>query len=326
MSDSKHDTSNEDTHPKKDLPENVPAAKSFYFHQTEETRAGYVGIVGKPNVGKSTLLNVLLGYKLSITTRKPQTTRDNILAAQTIDDCQITYIDTPGLHKKMHNIQNKQMNKNAQNALFDAHLVLFVVDARYPCTQADLWIVDLIKSREGKAFLLLNKIDESMDEDLKTWVASEIVQSTFDQVIPISAKKKKNLDVLQAAMMQQMPLGPHLSDPKEKSKHDDAFILSEFIREGMMNNAHQEIPYLAQIDIEKIEKTEKITFVNAVILVPKSSYKKIIIGHKGETIKHIGMAARKLMEQWLDSKVHLVLWVKVRAKMSHHDSPPSSTY
>jgi GTPase len=296
---------------------------TFYIHQTEDTRSGYVSIVGKPNVGKSTLLNALMGLKLSITTRKPQTTRDNILGIQTLDDCQITYIDTPGMHRKTHNIQNRSMNKQAQNALCDANLTLFLIDARYPCTSADLWIVDKIKEDAQCAFLILNKIDQSTHPELKEWLKTESVQSIFDQIIPISAKKRKNLDLLQAAMMQKMPKNPHLNNPDNKTQHSDTFLIKEFIRESILNNVHQEIPYLTHIDIEKIEKKEKITMINAVILAPKASYKKILIGHKGETIKHIGMAARKSIEQWLHQKVHLALWVKIQSKMIHTESSSS---
>ncbi|UVE18783.1 GTPase Era [Pseudomonas sp. LS44] len=276
------------------------------------TRCGYVAIVGRPNVGKSTLLNHILGQKLAITSRKPQTTRHNMLGIKTEGAVQAIYVDTPGLHKHGDKALNRYMNKTASAALKDVDVVIFVVD-RTRWTEEDQMVLERIQYVQGPVLLAINKTDRIEDKaDLVPhlqWLQQQLPNA---ELVPISAQQGYNLDTLEKVVAGHLPEGEHFFPDDQITDRSSRFLAAELVREKIMRQLGAELPYQITVEIEEFKQDGRTLHIHALILVERDGQKKIIIGDKGERIKRIGTEARKDMEVLFDSKVMLNLWVKVK--------------
>ena len=282
----------------------------------KKTRSGYVAIVGQPNVGKSTLLNHLLGKKITITSRKPQTTRHRILGVKTIEDVQIMYVDTPGLHIKEVRAMNRYMNREAKAALRDVNVIVFVVDALRWNDQDD-WVLSLLKDVSAPVILAVNKVDTVSDRKaLLPYIDSLSKKFHFSSVIPISAKKGDQLDALEKEIIIFLPQDVHYYPPDQITNRSEHFMAAEFVREKLMRSLGQEIPYALTVTIESYEELEKIINISAIIWVEKPGQKAIVIGKDGARLKAVGSQSRKDMERHFEKQVFLRLWVKVKSGWS----------
>lgn len=309
--------------------------------QTTDTQFGYVAIVGRPNVGKSTLLNRMLGTKLSITSRKPQTTRQQVLGIKTLSDVQVAYIDTPGLHKKINRRINTFMNQAAINALDGVDVVLFLVDGSaslYGTAESDSeesklrrtstclskddrWILDMVKKVNKPVILAVNKVDKLKEkEQLLPFIEKLSAEFDFYKIIPISAKKDINVDELEAEIRQCLPDEMHMYPPEQLTNRNDRFVAAEMVREKLMRLLGQEIPYALTVSIEAFEEDEKIIKISAIIWVERDSQKSIVIGKGGALLKKVGEQSRRDMEQFFEKKVFLKTWVKVKSNWSDDDA------
>ncbi|MCM2319533.1 MAG: GTPase Era [Pseudomonas sp.] len=280
------------------------------------SRCGYVAIVGRPNVGKSTLLNHILGQKLAITSRKPQTTRHTLLGIKTEGPVQAIYVDTPGMHKDNDKALNRYMNRSASAALKDVDLVIFVVD-RTRWTEEDQMVLDRVKFVEGPLLVVVNKIDRLEDKaellpHLK-WLAEQLPNA---EIVPISAQHGQNLDTLEAQVAKHLPEGDHFFEEDQLTDRSSRFLAAELVREKVMRQLGAEVPYQVAVEIEQFQQQGRVLHIHALILVERDGQKKIIIGDKGERIKRIGQEARRDMEELFGSKVMLNLWVKVKGGWS----------
>jgi GTP-binding protein Era len=280
------------------------------------SRCGYVAIVGRPNVGKSTLLNHILGQKLAITSRKPQTTRHTLLGIKTEGPVQAIYVDTPGMHKDNDKALNRYMNRSASAALKDVDVVIFVVD-RTRWTDEDQMVLDRVKFVEGPLLLVVNKIDRLEDKaellpHLK-WLAEQLPNA---EIVPISAQHGQNLDTLEAQVAKHLPEGDHFFEEDQLTDRSSRFLAAELVREKVMRQLGAEVPYQVAVEIEQFQQQGRVLHIHALILVERDGQKKIIIGDKGERIKRIGQEARRDMEELFGSKVMLNLWVKVKGGWS----------
>jgi GTP-binding protein Era len=280
-----------------------------------EFKCGYVALIGKPNVGKSTLLNALLGQKISIVTRKPQTTRNRVLGILTAENLQVILLDTPGVIDPRYGLQRSMM-KNVERALVDADLVLFLADA-----SAERLDRKSLKILEGKpTLLILNKMDLVKSETMLPLVENYISEFEFEDVIPVSALKKKNLDVLLSEISKRLPLGPPLYPEDMLSEHPERFFVAEMIREKIFLTLRQEVPYSTQVDVTLFEeKPGEKDHIYADIIVERQSQKGIVIGKNGSALKKIGSAARIDIEEFLGRSVFLKLHVKVRSDWRNKD-------
>ncbi|ALE89515.1 GTPase Era [Pseudomonas versuta] len=280
------------------------------------TRCGYVAIVGRPNVGKSTLLNHILGQKLAITSRKPQTTRHNMLGIKTEGNVQAVYVDTPGMHKGGEKALNRYMNKTASAALKDVDVVIFVVD-RTKWTDEDQMVLERVQYVTGPLIVALNKTDRIEDKaELMphlSWLQEQLPNA---QIIPISAQHGHNLDALERVIADHLPENEHFFPEDQITDRSSRFLAAELVREKIMRQMGAELPYQITVEIEEFKQQGKTLHIHALILVERDGQKKIIIGDKGERIKRIGTEARKDMELLFDSKVMLNLWVKVKGGWS----------
>jgi len=285
----------------------------------QKNKCGMVAIVGRPNVGKSTLLNHILGQKLAITSRKPQTTRYNLLGIKTEGSIQTIYVDTPGIHLNAQTALNKHMNKAAKNALRDVDVLLFVVD-RMRFNQEDHYVLEQIKQLKIPIIVAINKIDFVADKnDLLphlTWLQEQLPNA---QLVPIAALKNHNLEQLEAVIAKFLPINEHLFAEDQITNQSERFLASEIIREKIMRKLGAEIPYQVAVEIEQFKQQKKIIHISAIILVEKIGQKKIIIGDNGLKLKDIGTDARIDMEKLFASKVMLNLWVKVKAGWSDNE-------
>ncbi|WP_044870596.1 GTPase Era [Pseudomonas sp. LFM046] len=279
-------------------------------------RCGYVAIVGRPNVGKSTLLNHILGQKLAITSRKPQTTRHNMLGIKTEGGVQAIYVDTPGLHKKSDKALNRYMNRSASAALKDVDVVVFVVD-RDRWTEEDQLVLERVQYVQGPVLIAVNKTDR-MDEkgDLIPHLAWLQEQLPNAELVPISALQGHNLDTLERLVAERLPEGDHFFPEDQITDRSSRFLAAELVREKIMRQLGAELPYQITVEIEEFKQEGHVLHIHALILVERDGQKKIIIGDGGERIKRIGQDARKDMETMFDSKVMLNLWVKVKGGWS----------
>lgn len=283
------------------------------------TRCGYVAIVGRPNVGKSTLLNYLLGQKLSITSRKPQTTRHQVMGILTESDTQIIFVDTPGMHKEQGKALNRYMNRAASSALADVDLVLFVVD-RMRWTPEDDLVMGALEGVKAPVALVVNKIDMMEDKGaLLPYSEAQMAKGSFDAFFPISALRNDNLDTLRKYLRAHMPLSPYFFPEEQVTDRSSRFLAAELIREKIVRQLGDELPYTTAVEIESFEQDGKILHIGALIYVERSGQKAILIGEKGSRLRSIGSEARKDMEQAFDSKVMLKLWVKVKSGWSDDD-------
>lgn len=302
---------------------------SAFFNQQanplqEDFRSGFVAIVGRPNVGKSTLMNHLLGQKLSITSRKPQTTRHRIHGILTDDTAQFVFVDTPGIHSKTVRAINERMNNAAVSALSDVDLVLFVVDG-LKWVEDDLLTLEKLANTDLPVVLVINKADTIKDKSQLLPHIEEFAQSfEFADIVPVSALRGHNLDRLLEVAKGFLPTRPPIFDPEQITDRSERFLASEIIREKIMRTSGDEVPYdlTVQIDTFKDEPAHKdpetgkwrkaCTFIDATIFVERAGQKSIVIGEKGAKIKQVGIDARADMEKLFDRKVMLTLWVKVK--------------
>lgn len=279
-------------------------------------RCGYVALVGKPNVGKSTLMNQMLGQKISIVTAKPQTTRQRITGIKTVEQGQIIYVDTPGIHLSADKALNRYMNRVAHAALRDIDRVVFMVEAgRF--TRTDAHVRKAVLACGKPVLLVINKIDTIADkEDLLPFVEKVSKGYQFAGVYLVSALKNAGLQELETAILEGLPFSQPYYDEDQITDRSERFLAAELVREALTLRLHQELPYAATVQIEAFERAEAITRISAVIWVERKGQKQIVIGSKGETLKQIGSQARHALELLLDEKVFLKLWVKVSRSWS----------
>ena len=281
-----------------------------------KTHCGYVALVGRPNVGKSTLLNHLLGQKISITSRKPQTTRHRVLGIKTEGERQIIYVDTPGLHKLEPKAINRYMNKAASQAIVDVDVVVFVVE-RTRWTEEDELVLEKLRAAQCPVILAINKIDLIDNKsDLLPTLQKLSEKFPFAEIFPLSALRGHNLADLEAAIARHLPEGPHFFPEDQVTDRSERFLAAELVREKVMRQLGEEVPYEITVEIETFKREGKLLTIDALILVEREGQKKIVIGTGGDRIRQIGEEARKDMQKLFDSKIMLKLWVKVKAGWS----------
>ncbi|WP_196137356.1 GTPase Era [Aliikangiella sp. G2MR2-5] len=278
-----------------------------------DTRCGFVAFVGRPNVGKSTLLNRLLGHKLSITSRKPQTTRHRILGIDTFDKNQLIYVDTPGLHKEEPKAINRLMNRAASSSIEDVDAVVFVVEPER-WTQDDQLVLDHIKSTNTPIYLFLNKVDKLEDkEKLLPQLQFLADLHDFKQIIPGSALKGKQVDELKRHLVNEMPHSEFIFPEDYYTDRSERFLAAEIIREKLIRQLGQELPYAITVEIEQFKTDDDgLLRINGLIYVERNGQKSIVIGKSGSRLKKVGSEARLEMKKLFGQKVHLELWVKVK--------------
>ncbi|MCX8085400.1 MAG: GTPase Era [Rhodocyclaceae bacterium] len=275
-------------------------------------RAGYVAIVGRPNVGKSTLMNHLVGAKLSITSKKAQTTRHRIHGILTNETCQFVFVDTPGFQTRYRNALNRAMNRNVTAALHDVDLVLFVIEA-LRWREEDQQV--LAKLPAGvPAILVINKIDRLKDKaQLLPFIAQRAAEHDYAEIVPVSAEKNAQLDVLLAAAAKYLPEQPPLFSPDELTDRSERFLAAELLREKLFRQLGEELPYGITVEIERFEEAAGVRRIYAAVIVDKEAHKAIVIGKGGERLKRIASAARRDMERLFGGRVWLETWVKVKS-------------
>ena len=280
----------------------------------QKTYCGFIAIVGRPNVGKSTLLNKILGQKISITSRKAQTTRHRILGIKTEGAYQEIYVDTPGLHIEEKRAINRLMNRAASSAIGDVDMVIFVVEGT-KWTDDDEMVLNKLRSTKAPVVLAINKIDNIQNKDeLLPHITELSAKFPFKEIIPISGQRGKNVHILEKFVRESLKEGIHHYPEEYVTDRSQRFMASEIIREKLMRFMGEELPYSVTVEIEQFKTNERGTYeINGLILVEREGQKKMVIGNKGQRIKVIGTEARADMERLFDNKVHLELWVKVKA-------------
>lgn len=274
---------------------------------------GFVALIGRPNVGKSTLMNHLIGQKISITSRKPQTTRNRVLGIETDGDYQIVYVDTPGLHREEKHAINKLMNRAAQSSLGDVELVLFLVDP-FHWTDDDEMALGKVKFSGRPVVLVINKIDEVKDkESLLPLIEKLSHELDFKAIVPVSALKGNNIGELRKLIRSVLPEGEHMFPDDSVTDRSSRFLAAEIVREKLMRQMGDELPYSSTVEIEEFKEEGNLLRISAAILVERQGQKKMIIGAGGSRIKKIGSEARIDMEKLFESKIFLRLFVKVKA-------------
>lgn len=279
-------------------------------------RCGYVAIVGRPNVGKSTLLNYLLGQKISITSRKPQTTRHQVLGIKTEGDNQVIYVDTPGLHKAAEKAINRYMNRAASSAIRDVDAVVFVVD-RTAWTEEDDMVLEQVQRVGAPVLLVVNKVDLLDDKGvLLPYLADLEAKGDFAAILPVSALNRHNVDALEGEIARHLPESMHFFPEDQITDRSLRFLAAEIVREKIMRQLGDELPYAATVEIEEFADEGDIMHISALILVERKGQKKILIGKGGDRLRQIGTEARRDMERLFDCQVMLRLWIKVKAGWS----------
>ena len=282
-------------------------------------KSGYVAVVGRPNVGKSTLINHLLGTKVSITTPKPQTTRWHVLGIQNLSDAQIVYVDTPGIHKQQKRAMNRYLNRIAESMLHDADIIAFIVDATRWTEEDDL-VVEKLKNASKPILLVVNKVD-LLDDKALLLPLIERLQSklSFTHIIPISALRNEQLDVLEKEIIKLLPEGPQLFPEDQITDKSAKFQVAEIIREKVIQATEDELPYTTTVEIEQWKTEGELTEISAIIWVERDGQKGIIIGKAGKGLRRIGTLARRDIERMVSGKVYLRLWVKVKENWTDND-------
>lgn len=280
---------------------------------------GFVAIVGRPNVGKSTLLNHLLQQKISITSRKPQTTRHNVLGIKTHADTQVIFVDTPGIHSNQDKAINRYMNRSANSATKDVDAIVFVLD-RTAWTPEDELVLKQIQNAHKKTIVVINKVDKLEDKSVLIPFL-EHLQSLIKPaaIIPLCALKQTDLIPLENEIKKFIPVGEFFYPEDQITDRSSRFMAAELVREKIMRQLGAELPYQVTVEIEEFKQEEKVIHISALILVEREGQKRIIIGDKGSRLKSIGQAARIDMEAMFESKIMLKLWVKVKAGWSDDD-------
>ncbi|GEN31070.1 GTP-binding protein Era [Cerasibacillus quisquiliarum] len=280
--------------------------------QTNHYKSGFISIIGRPNVGKSTFLNYVIGQKIAIMSDKPQTTRNKIQGVLTRDDAQFVFIDTPGIHKPKHRLGDF-MVKIAVDTLNEVDLVLFMINAEEGYGKGDQYIMDLLQSVNKPVFLIINKVDLIKQEDVLPLIELYKEKYHFKEIVPISAGEGHNVPQLLDLIANELPEGPKYYPDEQITDHPERFIISELIREKALHLTREEIPHSIAVVIDTIEKRSSNTvYIQATIITERKSQKGIIIGKQGKMLKEIGMRARQDIEKLLGSKVFLELWVKVK--------------
>lgn len=274
---------------------------------------GYISIIGKPNVGKSTILNHILGKKISITSRKAQTTRNNILGIKTVKNKQMIFADTPGMHIKSPKVMNKVLNRSAQSLIDDSDLILFVVQ-RLTLDEQDLSVLEKLKEADAKVICVVNKIDQIEDKNKLLPLISRLADKyNFLDIIPISAINNDGINNLEELIQKYLPENDHIYGEEEiQSNHKDLFMVSELIREKIIRMLGDELPHDTFVQVELMEDEDLILKIHAAIYVVRESQKQIVIGKGGATLKKIGQQARLELEDYFNKKVFLKTWVKVK--------------
>ncbi len=285
----------------------------------QDQRMGFVAIVGQPNVGKSTLMNHILGVKLSITSRKPQTTRHQIFGINTLDNVQIAYIDTPGIHRQDKKAMNRYLNRAAKAALHDVDVIVFMVNG-LQWDQQDTEIAKLLQEVKRPVVLVINKVDKISDKAALLPAIERLSEEyKFDHVMPLCAKDRGMVQAFEQKLLAYIPEGVHQFEPDQLTDRNDRFIASEIVREKLMRFLGEELPYVTTVTIDAFKEEDEIIRISAVIWVEKESQKVIVIGKKGEKLKKIGTDARIDMQQYFEKKVYLQCWVKIKSGWSDNE-------
>jgi GTP-binding protein Era len=276
-----------------------------------EFRCGYVALVGRPNVGKSTLMNRILGQKLSIVTAKPQTTRQRIAGIKTMQQGQIIYIDTPGIHLAARRALNRYMNRIAHASFHEVDLILFLIEAgRW--TKQDEHVARALKSVSAPVLLVVNKIDlVPVKSRLLQFLEKEVKTDRFSEVFLISAKSGSGVDLLEEKVMQALPFSRPFYDEDQFTDRSERFLAAELIREQLMLRLHQELPYSLTVEIEEFKRNDGLLRIGAIIWVERKRQKQIVIGKGGDVLKFVGTQARHALQELFDEKIFVRLWVKV---------------
>lgn len=282
----------------------------------KNTRCGYIAIVGRPNVGKSTLLNTIMAQKISITSKKPQTTRHQLLGIKTFNQTQFLYVDTPGIHSNEKKAINRYMNRNARSVIRDVDAVIFVVD-RGSWNKEDELVTEALAGQAGQLIIAVNKFDLITPKN-RLLPVLEKLQARFPEaeVVPVSALKGENIEQLEKLIEQRIPYSEFYFPDDQVTDRTERFMVAEIIREKLMRQLGDEVPYAASIQIDRFERTGKIVHIVATIFVERAGQKAILIGAGGKKLKRIGIDARVDIERLLASKVMLTNWVKVKSGWS----------
>ncbi|MEK3954018.1 GTP-binding protein Era [Psychrobacillus psychrotolerans] len=285
------------------------------LQNNENYKSGFISIIGRPNVGKSTFLNRVIGQKIAIMSDKPQTTRNKVQGVLTLENSQMIFIDTPGIHIPKHKLGDFML-KVAKNTLREVDVIIFMVNAVEPRGKIDEYIMEMLENNETPVFLVINKIDQVHPEKLVDIIESYTKKYNFAEVLPISALQGNNVEKLLETIQSYLPQGPQYYPADQVTDHPERFIISELIREKVLHLTREEIPHSIAVVIDKIKKeedTEKdMIRVSATIIVERDSQKGIVIGKKGALLKEVGTRARKDIEMLLGTNVYLELWVKVQ--------------
>ncbi|QQE77331.1 GTPase Era [Alicyclobacillus sp. SO9] len=274
--------------------------------------SGFAALIGRPNVGKSTLLNALVGQKVAIMSNRPQTTRNRIRGVLTTDEVQIVFIDTPGIHEPKHQL-GQYMVLAAESTLNEVDLVLFVCDATEPNHPGDKAILERLKKTKTPAFLIINKVDAVPKTAVLTMIDKMNQQHLFKEIIPVSAKDGTQLEELKHLIAGALPEGPKYYPDDMVTDHPEQFVIAEFVREKVLRLTREEVPHSVMVDIEQLEyRSNGVVYANAVIYCERESQKGILIGKRGDVLRRVGQLARQDLEALFGSKVYLDLWVKVK--------------
>ncbi|UVI32144.1 GTPase Era [Paenibacillus spongiae] len=282
-------------------------------------RSGFVAIVGRPNVGKSTLINEMIGQKIAIMSDKPQTTRNKIHGVYTTDDAQIVFLDTPGIHKPQHKLGDF-MNQSAVGTLGEVDAALFLIDVSEGLGGGDRYIIEQLKKVNTPVFLIMNKIDKVHPEELLPLIVQYKELHDFSEVIPISALKGNNIQTLLDVLTGYLPEGPQYYPADQVTDHPEQFVCAELVREKILHLTREEVPHSIAVAIEDMRVKENgVVYIGAVIYVERDSQKGIVIGKQGALLKEVGKQARRDIELLLGSRCFLELWVKVKKDWRNHE-------
>lgn len=282
-------------------------------------RCGYIAIVGRPNVGKSTLMNALIGAKVSITSRKAQTTRHRITGIQTTETAQFVYVDTPGFQTRHSNALNKTLNRTVTNTLTAADVILFIVEAG-TYGQADKQVLDLIP-KNVPCILVINKSDRVKDRAVMMPFAQKLAaERDFAEIIPVSAKQRFQLDILETEIRKYLPANPPVFGEDDITDRSEKFLAAEIVREKVFRFVGDELPYTSTVVIEKFEQEGNLRRIFAAILVERDSHKAMVIGQKGARLKDISTQSRLDMEKLFGGPVYLEIWVKVKSGWADNEA------
>ncbi len=287
---------------------------------TESTlRCGFAAVVGRPNVGKSTLINALLRRKVSITSPKPQTTRHRILGIKSTSDAQIVFVDTPGINYAETRALNRYMNRAAHGAIEDVDVVVFVVEALKWSPQ-DQRVEERIEESKRPTILVLNKVDRVRPRSkLLPFIDKLAKDHDYDEIVPVSARRGENLEALESAIKSRLPQSERLFPEDMLTDRGDRFVAAELIREKLILRLEQEVPYRLSVEIEEMVARDNVMHISAIIWVERPGQKAIVIGRKGELLKQVGTSARREMERLFGQRVDLRLWVKIKDEWSDND-------